>query len=106
MPVLPLSARLFPALQRTARVEATARMDDSKAERPAELVDGVRTNAVDDLPPTDPSEVVDALLDSLTDAELSELEELDTEDIEVLVRQMHLRGLRRQHPRGFLDIRV
>ena len=106
MPVLPLTARLFPTLQRTARVEAAARTDDSAGERPPVVSVLAAAEAPPERPPTDPAEVVDALLESLTDAELSDLEELNTEDIEVLARQMHLRGLRRRHSRGFLDIPV
>jgi len=62
--------------------------------------------ATTDLPPSEPGDVVDALLEALDDAELEALEELDTEDIEVLARQLQLRGVRRQHSRGFLHVEV
>ncbi|HCH65173.1 MAG: hypothetical protein CL927_17680 [Deltaproteobacteria bacterium] len=106
MPVLPLTPRLFPTLQRTTRVEAAARTGDSAGERPPLVEEVPVAERSADRVPTDPAKVVDALLESLTDAELADLEELSTEDIEVLARQMHLRGLRRQHARGFLDLQV
>ena len=106
MPVLPLTARLHPMLQRATRVEAAGRIEDTKREAQPQAATPDEPEAPLELPPSDPAKVVDALLDSLNDAELADLEELDTEDIEVLARQMHLRGLRREHPRGFLNLQA
>ncbi len=105
MPVLPLTARVHPMLPH-ARVEAAGRIEDSEREPEPQVARGVAREPERRRPPADPAEVVDALLDSLNDAELADLEELDTEDIEVLARQMHLRGLRRRHPRGFLSLQA
>jgi len=91
-------------LQRATRVEASGRIEDTEREPQPRAARSADVDAPLDLPPADPAAVVDALLESLNDAELADLEELDTEDIEVLARQMHLRGLRRQHPRGFLKM--
>jgi hypothetical protein len=93
-------------LQRATRVEAAGRIEDTQREPQPPAVTPVERESPLDLPPSDPAEVVDALLESLNDSELADLEELDTEDIEVLARQMHLRGLRRRHPRGFLTLQA
>jgi len=106
MPVIALSPRLFPPAPRSLRVEAAGRSTDSQRETAAAPTVQVRESPTPELPPTEAAEVVDALLDALDDAELAALEELDTEDIEVLARQMHLRGHRRQHARGFLNVRA
>jgi CBS-domain-containing membrane protein len=106
MSVLPLSARLFPTVSRTLRVEAGGRTGDTSRESTPTRVAAAYNEPTRDAPPADPSEIVNALLDALDDAEMAQLEELDTEDIEVLARQMQLKGLRRQHPRGFLNVRA
>lgn len=106
MAVIALSPRLFPATNRPLRVEAAGRTSDAGQEDAATPAARVQSTEAEDLPPADPATVVDALLDALDDAELAALEELDTEDIEVLARQLQLRGVRRQHPRGFLNVRA
>ena len=105
MPVSSVSFRLFPAFYGgNLRVEPSGRPSDTEDDH-REAVVTLRTRAAStESPPTEATEVVDALLEALDDAELEALEELDTEDIEVLARQLQLRGVRRRHARGFLNV--
>lgn len=106
MPIVALSPRLFPASNRPLRVEAAGHTSDAVPDDTTARMIERADSVADDPPPAEASEVVDALLDALDDSELAALEELDTEDIEVLARQLHLRGVRRRHPRGFLSVQA
>jgi hypothetical protein len=106
MSIIALSARVYPTFIQPLRVEAAGRSSDAVPDDAAPAVFRVTEEVTTDLPPSEPGDVVEALLDALDDAELEALEELDTEDIEVLARQLQLRGVRRQHPGGFLRVEV
>lgn len=100
MPIQPITQQLFPWLTgRTLRADPAGATSDA-ARQPVPTPAAAERSET----PTDASVVVDALLDALDDAELAALEELDTEDIEVLARQMQLRGHSRSHSRGFVDV--
>lgn len=106
MPIIALSPRLYPSVARSHRVEPGGRSSDADQENLAAEAARRVPPRRSQVPPTDSSVVVDALLDALDDAELEALEELDTEDIEKLARKLQLKGVRRAHSRGFLDIAV
>jgi len=105
MSVSSVSTRLFPAVYgRNLRVEPAGRSTDDTYDRDEAVLALKVIDPPSDPPPTDAIEVVDALLEALDDAELAELEELSTEDIEVLARQLQLKGVKRRHSRGFLEV--
>jgi len=107
MPVSSLSARLFPAVYgRNLRVEPAGRTSDDDYDRDEAMLALRAVDPPSEPPPTEATVVVDALLEALDDAELRDLEELDTEDIEVLARQLQLKGVKRRHARGFLEVRA
>ncbi len=105
MPVSSVSTRLFPAVYgRRLQVEPAGQTTDDSYDRDEAILALKAVDLPSDPPPTEAIEVVDALLDALDDAELAALEELSTEDIEVLARQLQLKGVHRRHLRGFVEV--